>query len=312
MQEESPRSPGRLARFQIALTLAAAAVILVAAWRTWGGRAVDQDLRTLRYAPDWKERANAALRLGRGKRREAVPGLFTALADKSLRVKKNSLWALKELTGQPWGLEEDECRAWWERNRADFLAGRSTPDLPRPAPPPAHAGEPWLQVQLGLGAPPSASPEAPRPSIVARVTLRNRTQAQLTLATRPVEAYDALEFLPGGRFVSVAEPDAPLSYVEVSAEVVEAGGRTVELPQSASAAGLALAPGAEFVLEFELPVPQGWTRLRARLLPALALLQKGDELGTEPLAAPAMEWRPPAPPAPVPPADGGSAARRPG
>lgn len=90
-----------------------------------------------------KVRAQAALALSQYRERRVVQGLIGGLADTSLSVNRNSLAALRTLTGQDLGYDQ---RRWleWTRGAGDLFAGAVVFQFP------AYSREPWLYERLPL------------------------------------------------------------------------------------------------------------------------------------------------------------------
>lgn len=104
-----------------------------------------------------KVRAQAALALSQYRERRVVQGLIGGLADTSLSVNRNSLAALRTLTGQDLGYDQ---RRWleWTRETSDVFAGSVVFHFP------AYSRELWLYERLPLPfvkAPPNEPTGAP-------------------------------------------------------------------------------------------------------------------------------------------------------
>ncbi|MBI5366860.1 MAG: hypothetical protein HZA54_07470 [Planctomycetes bacterium] len=275
------------------LALAVAVVALAAAAIIWYGRAGSaRDLALLRAAPAWEERVNAALRLGRARRRDAAPALVAALlGDPSQRVRANARWALREITGQPWGLDEAACVAWWERGEREFARGAELPELGRPAPPAPLPRPVPLEARLEFAAAPG-TPDRDHPvRLTVTLQLKNVGAAPLRVETLPVESYDVVEVGAGGAIITVVEPTPPLSFVEVEVELnpPAAGGVTATpLRQGLSLAGTEIPAGGQTAIELEFLLTRPATALRAHVLPTRLLVRAGETAGTVgigPLAA---------------------------
>jgi len=90
-----------------------------------GSSPVSQLMAILRGAKSGvSSRTEAAVALGEIKDIRSVPPLIATLADKDQSVRKAAGKALESITGQKFGDDRDQWRAWWTKNRQRLKTGK--------------------------------------------------------------------------------------------------------------------------------------------------------------------------------------------
>lgn len=191
----------------VLLALGAGAVALrreiQAAWR----------VHRLHTALDWRDRANAAIELGRLKVRRTAPDLVKRLKDPSHEVRKNCEWALAQVTGLPWGQREGPAPDWWNKYGKDFVLGNPTPMLPRVEVPPVTKPARYLEVSARLEEDRVYNLGDTDDMMMVIVTLRNKTDKPLFVLHPPWEEYSAYEYHADGTKAAVDVRPYPPSSV---------------------------------------------------------------------------------------------------
>lgn len=205
-------------------------------------------VRRLHTAKEWRDRANAAIELGRLKVRRTAPDLVKRLQDPSREVRKNCEWALAQVTGQPWGQREGPAPDWWNKYGKDFVAGIPTPTAERVEIPPLTALGNYLDVSARLEEDRVYALGDTDDMINVIVTLRNKTDKPLSVLHPPWEEYSAYEYHSDGTKTAVDVRPYPPSSVcltcgrlgrELAGEVSRAADQFSVLPDQIPANGSA-------------------------------------------------------------------------
>lgn len=210
----------------------------------------------LHHAKEWRDRANAAIELGRLKVRRTASDLVKRLQDPSREVRKNCEWALAEVTGWPWGIRDGPAPAWWNLHGKDFVAGRTVPALPRvEIPELTQLGE-FLSISAHLEQERVYRLGEMDDMMTVIVTVRNKTDQRLTILRPPWEEYTAYEYHSDGSKTAVDVRPFPPSSVgltcgrvgrELSGAVSQASEQFSVLPEEIPAS-------ASIDLLFQIPV----------------------------------------------------------
>jgi vesicle coat complex subunit len=86
-------------------------------------RAVEPLIKALKDK-DSRVRSEAAIALGKLRDPRAVEPLIEALKDKDPEVPPNADYALREITGQDFGVNPEKWQKWWEENKGRFIKGK--------------------------------------------------------------------------------------------------------------------------------------------------------------------------------------------